>query len=120
VKFLVDMNLSPFWVPFLQAARFEAVHWSSLGDPAAKDAEIMDWARRNDLVVFTHDLDFGALLANTRNAKPSVLQVRTQDVTPVVLGPKVIAAARQFENDLIRGALVTVDENRSRARILPL
>lgn len=34
----------------------------------------MAYARANGLVVFTHDLDFGVLLALTRGAGPSVLQ----------------------------------------------
>src|SRR3989442_11024573 len=120
MKVLVDMNLSPDWMPVLQAGGFEAVHWSTVGNPRAKDPEIMQWARDNDFVLFTHDLDFGTLLANARAAKPSVLQVRTQDVTPAALGPKVIAALRQFASVLADGALISLDEHRSRARILQL
>lgn len=45
----------------------------------------MAWARANDYIVFTHDLDFGAMLALTNAESPSVIQVRTQDVTPPIL-----------------------------------
>jgi predicted nuclease of predicted toxin-antitoxin system len=31
MKVLVDMNLSPRWVPLMAAAQIEAVHWSSVG-----------------------------------------------------------------------------------------
>jgi predicted nuclease of predicted toxin-antitoxin system len=31
MKFLVDMNLSPLWVPFLADQGFEAIHWSTAG-----------------------------------------------------------------------------------------
>jgi predicted nuclease of predicted toxin-antitoxin system len=57
------MNLSPGWVPFLREQGFEAVHWSTVGDPRATDSAIMRWALANGCVVFTNDLDFGALLA---------------------------------------------------------
>jgi len=40
----------------------------------------MDWAKDNGYVVFTHDLDFSALLAATQAECSSVIQVRTQDV----------------------------------------
>ncbi len=80
----------------------------------------MDWARANDYVVFTHDLDFGAILAVTRTEGPSVLQVRAQNVLPEHLGEVVIAALRQFAQQLEVGALITVDEGTSRARILPI
>ncbi len=84
------------------------------------DRVIMDWARANDYVVFTHDLDFGAILAVTRAEGPSVLQVRAQNVLPEHLGEVVIAALRQFAQQLEAGALITVDEGTSRARILPI
>lgn len=65
----------------------------------------MDWARVNGYVVFTHDLDFGALLAVTHAEGPSVIQVRTQDVTPDHLAPIVINALRQyFAGPLVRTA----------------
>ena len=38
MKFLIDMNLSPLWVPFLGAHGFGAVHWSTVGDPRAPDS----------------------------------------------------------------------------------
>ena len=80
----------------------------------------MDWTRANDYVVFTHDLDFGTILAVTRAEGPSVLQVRAQNVLPEHLGEVVIAALRQFAQQLEAGALITVDEGTSRARILPI
>jgi predicted nuclease of predicted toxin-antitoxin system len=79
----------------------------------------MAWAVANQHVVFTHDLDFGTMLALTRALGPSVLQVRGKNVLPDHLGPIVMAALRQHEADLVAGALVVVDEARSRVRVLP-
>jgi predicted nuclease of predicted toxin-antitoxin system len=120
MKLVVDMNLSPAWVESLRAAGYEAAHWSTLGDPRATDAEIFRFARDQDWVVFTHDLDFGALLAHTQSGKPSVFQVRTRDVTPDHLGPLILKTLHQFTAELEGGALVTVDEARQRVRLLPL
>ena len=120
VKVLVDMNLSPGWVPVLENHGRPAVHWSTVGDPRATDRAIMAWALTHKYVVFTHDLDFGTALALTHAAGPSVIQVRGQDVLPDHMGPLVVAAIRQHEADLEAGALVVVDESRSRVRVLPL
>jgi len=79
----------------------------------------MAWAKENGHVVFTHDLDFGTLLALTQAEVPSVLQVRAQDIAPTALGPTVAVALRRFEDELGRGALVTVDPARARVRVLP-
>lgn len=119
-KVLVDMNLSPEWVPVLIGAGFESIHWSTVGNPRARDTEIMAWARANGFVVFTHDLDFAATLALTHAAGPSVLQLRGQAVLPENASAPVVATLRQRETELSAGALVVVEQNRSRVRILPL
>jgi predicted nuclease of predicted toxin-antitoxin system len=120
MKLLVDMNLSPRWVGVLAGAGVDAVHWSAVGAQDAPDTEIMAYAAAKDFVVLTHDLDFGAILAATHGEKPSVVQLRADDVNPDVVGPRVLAAIRQMEAELQAGALLTVDSNRTRLRLLPL
>lgn len=120
MKLLIDMNLSPRWVSFLADMNIEAVHWSTCGAKTAPDSEIMAYASKNVYVVLTHDLDFGAILAATHGEKPSVVQIRSEDVSPDVIGKQVIAALRQMASQLEEGALLTVDPNRTRMSILPL
>ncbi len=120
VKILIDMNLSPDWVPLLSRHGWTAIHWSSVGDPRAVDREIMAWAVANEYIVFTHDLDFGTLLALTHAVGPSVIQVRGQDILPDHMGPLILAALRRHEADLESGSLLVVDEKRSRVRVLPI
>lgn len=120
VQLVIDMNLSPEWVDELARHGWSAIHWSTVGDPRAEDVVIMDWALANDHVVFTHDLDFGAMLALTHAMGPSVLQVRGQKVMPEDIGSLIIAALRQYDAELATGALIVVDEKKSRVRVLPL
>jgi predicted nuclease of predicted toxin-antitoxin system len=120
MKLLVDMNLSPRWVSLLADAGLEAAHWSTLGAANASDAEIMAFAKANGYVVLTHDLDFSAILAATHGDKPSVVQIRAEDVSPDVIGKPVTDALRQMTAELEDGALLTIDPNRTRLRLLPL
>jgi predicted nuclease of predicted toxin-antitoxin system len=120
MKVLLDMNLAPSWVVFLQEEGFEAVHWSAVGNPRASDNTIMEWARRGGYVVFTHDLDFSALLAAVETTGPSVLQVRAQDVLPESLGQSVVDCLRMHAAALEQGAIVSVDSISSRVRVLPI
>ncbi len=120
MKLLVDMNLSPRWIEFLSSREFAAVHWSSVGRADAADAELMSYAATNDLVVLTHDLDFSAILAANHGEKPSVVQVRANDLRPEAIGDSVIQALRQMAEELDKGALLTVDPKRTRIRLLPL
>lgn len=66
MKILVDINLSPLWIPFLTGEGFTAIHWSQVGKATAADAEILDYAAAGSFVILTHDLDFGTLLAKRR------------------------------------------------------
>jgi len=120
VHLVIDMNLSVEWVTELALHGWSAVHWSTIGDPRADDSVIMAWALANSQVVFTHDLDFGTMLALTNAIGPSVLQVRGQNVLPEDIGPMVVAALRQHDAALAAGALVVVDEKKYRVRVLPL
>src|SRR6266481_2728280 len=106
MKILIDMNLSPDWVKVLAAQGWETVHWSSIGDIRATDQIIFHWARENAYVVFTHDLDFGAILAATNADAPSVFQIRVQDVFPQVFSKRVIQVFREYASMLESGALI--------------
>ena len=114
------MNLSPSWVGFLEARGISSLHWSSAGRATAPDVEILAYAKRQDFVVFTHDLDLGQMLVMDALRGPSVLQVRTQDVLPSAIGELVLGAIQVSQLHLEAGALVTVDAVRRRVRILPL
>lgn len=120
VPILIGMNLSPGWVDYLEQSGGTATHGSQVGDPRAKDSEIMQWAAANGRTILTHDLDFGALLALARASGPNVIQLRGSDVLPDVAGPAVLAALARFLQELAAGALVTVDIGRQRVRLLPL
>ena len=120
MKIVVDMNLSPDWAVWLGALGHDAVHWTRVGDPRAKDTAIMAWAMAEGRVVLTNDLDFGAILAATGATGPSVLQLRTEDLLPDTCGPRLAAAMTQFRTELDGGALVTVDAHTERASVLPI
>lgn len=120
MKLIVDMNLSPRWVGFLAGVGIEAAHWSTLGAKNGPDSEIMAYAKANNYVVLTHDLDFSEILAASQGEKPSVVQIRAEDVSPDEIGKQVIAALQQMAYELEEGALLTIDPTRTRLRVLPL
>jgi predicted nuclease of predicted toxin-antitoxin system len=120
MKFLIDMNLSPTWVVLLGEADWDAAHWSVLGSPNAPDSEIMAFAAANGYVLITHDLDFGAILAVTHGRKPSVVQIRAENVSAEAIGRQTVAALRHLRAELEAGALLTIELDRTRVRLLPL
>ena len=119
MKIIIDMNMTPDWIDLFARVGVDAFHWSMLGAQDAQDTEILDYARLNQFVVLTHDLDFGTILAATSDASPSVIQIRTADVSPTYIGNQVVAAVLLMANELEQGALLTLGPARSRVRLLP-
>lgn len=120
MKFVIDMNLSPKWVSYFVEAGYHAVHWENIGRIDDEDSTIMQWARLNGHIVFTHDLDFGSMLAATNARSPSVIQIRVQDVSPESLSPLLFEIIEKYRQQLIHGSLVIVDKRKQRVRLLPL
>jgi predicted nuclease of predicted toxin-antitoxin system len=125
MKILVDMNLTPLWVPFLTEEGIEAVHWSSIGSPDDPDTEIFTYAKNNNFVIFTNDLDFGYILVITHGKKPSIIQARAKFLIPDTIGETVVSTIKMFADDIEAGAIVTIDQRRTsgsktRVALLPL
>ena len=120
MKILIDMNLSPNWATVLREASIEAVHWSQVGRATTPDPAIMAYAAANGFVILTNNLDFGIALAISDGEKPSVVQIRGEDLRPVSIRSQVVQALRQMQVELEAGALLTIDPKRTRLRLLPL
>jgi predicted nuclease of predicted toxin-antitoxin system len=101
-------ELSPRWVTHLKAAGFDAMHCIEVG-ATARDEEIMTWAIWTDAVVLTHNLDFSAILAFSKNTKPSVVQIRAEDLNSDKIDAPVVSAINQTQSELTAGAIVSVD-----------
>jgi predicted nuclease of predicted toxin-antitoxin system len=77
---------------------FEAIHWSTVGATNAPDKKITAWAKNNNYVILTHDLDFGTILAVSQASAPSVIQIQTQNLLSFDFQSLLISVLRQFRN----------------------
>jgi predicted nuclease of predicted toxin-antitoxin system len=119
VTIVIDMNLSPDW-EHVFAEYCDIEHWSRIGDSDTPDALILEWAKKRGHIILTNDLDFGAILAATHLDSPSVFQIRSMCLDPLVIGAEVLACFKKFEQDLKEGALISYDLRKARVRRLPL
>jgi predicted nuclease of predicted toxin-antitoxin system len=120
MKFVIDVNLSRKWLHVLLAAGLEAVYWSDFGNEEDGDDMIMAWARDNNSIVLTCDLDFNAMLAASGASKPSVVQLRPGKHRPELLIGRLALALKAYHMHLDAGALLTIDFGSSRVSRLPL
>ncbi len=89
-------------------------------DEKSKDMEILDYARAHNKVVITHDLDFSMLLAVSGHEKPSVINLRLENVQPRHVKKHIIEVVSELEKELSTGIVVSVDEISARYRNLPI
>ncbi|WP_337871531.1 DUF5615 family PIN-like protein [Meiothermus sp.] len=120
MKILLDMNLTPRWVGFLHERGYQAVRWSEVGLASANDLEVLRFAAREGYLLLTHDLDFGDLLAYSREARPSVVILRGVDLRPEASGEHLLRVLATAVEELETGAIVVMDAQRIRVRPLPL
>ena len=71
MKLILDMNIPPKLVELLKQKQVCAGHWYLIGSPSAEDAEIMEYARNNNCIVVTCDLDFTSI--STKRARVRLL-----------------------------------------------
>ena len=121
MKIVVDMNLSPEWVPLFARNGFEACHWKDIGAADAPDVEILFWAAQHDHVVLTQDLDFAQLLFMTRAVTPSVVLLRIHKEHDDAIRHHILRSFHQLSSLLESGhRLVVLDEHRARWQTLPM
>lgn len=120
MRFLLDMNLSPTWIPLLAEQGWDACHWSGVGPHDAPDTELMSWARESGRIVITQDLDFSQLLFATADAGPSVVLVRMKDEFDLAGRGHVCRSIKFAAQALQTGALLIISGGRARLRLLPI
>jgi predicted nuclease of predicted toxin-antitoxin system len=120
MKFLVDECLSPATARTLADAGHDAVHVTDVGLGGHPDDAVMAAAGTDGRVIVSADTDFGQLLARSNAQLPSVILFRGAEVAPVALAGLLLANLDRFEEDLERGAVVVILDDRIRIRRLPM
>lgn len=120
LSFLADMNISPLTVADLRGRGWDIVRVSEVMDKATRDVDLLEYARLRDMVIITQDLDFSMLLAIKGYEKPSLINARLEEAKPEQVTSRIVDTVAELEEELVKGAVVTVDEDSVRYRYLPI
>lgn len=114
-KLLLDQGLPRSTAAILRAREWDVVHVAEIGLSAAKDLEILRYAYEHGRVVVTLDADFHTLLMVNKLSSPSVIRLRLEGLKGGDLAGVLEALWQDVSDDLMQGAMVTV--NRKSIRV---
>jgi len=120
MKLLLDQGLPRSAGALLRKAGLDALHTAECGLATASDAAIIGYARQDERIVITLDADFHALIALSGATAPSVVRIRIQGLRADTLSDLVRHVVQECREDLLVGALVSVEADRVRVRKLPI
>jgi len=120
IQLLADMNISPQTVTFLQQQGWDMIRVSEVLSATASDSEILEFARREERVIVTQDLDFSTLLALSGYNQPSLITLRLLASDPDTVNQKLIEVLPTIKQELEEGCAVTMEDTVVRIRRLPI
>lgn len=114
------MNISPLTVLALRSLGYAIIRVSEKLPIDAPDDAILEFARLENRVIITQDLDFSRLLATAKYHAPSLITLRLSDTAPNAVTKKLEAVIPLIENALHQGVAVTISDRAYRMRPLPI
>ena len=117
---IIDENLPPSWVAFLETHQFTAHHWTQIGNVGDPDDCLWDYACANNGIILSQDLDFSRMLALRGTRLPSVIQLRLDSPLPEICGLDVVELLKTYSTRLQQGCLVVLYPHQHKIRLLPL
>ena len=120
LEFIANMNISPLTVEQLRKHGWDVVRVPEIMDMKSKDTDILDYARRENRIVITQDLDFSMLLALSGYSKPSLINLRLENARPDFVTARIVDVISTMEKELEEGVIITADETSARYRNLPI
>lgn len=120
IRLLADVHISPKTVADLQKQGYEIMRSSEVLPANAPDINILEFARTENWVVLTQDLDFSMLVALSKYSQPSLITLRLSSAKPDIVTKKLLDVLPQIEEALQEGSAITIQDESIRIRKLPV
>lgn len=120
MRFLADMGVSMSVVDWLRAQQHDVVHLRDEGLQRLPNGLIFTKAHSERRTVITFDLDFGEILASSKDSQTSVVLFRLNNTASQFVIQRLAAVLGEAQEALEQGAIVVVEDGRYRVRRLPL
>jgi predicted nuclease of predicted toxin-antitoxin system len=114
------MGISLEVVRWLRDEGHDAVHLREQSLERSADREVFSKALIEDRVILTFDLDFSEIAALSKSAPAKVIVFRLRNTRATNVIGRLSAVLMDSRVEFDRGAVVSVEENRHRVRLLPV
>ena len=118
MRLLLDMNMSPKVAERLRAEGDDAVHLRDLGLGHLQDDDVFAYAKTDQRIVVTFDLEFGEIVG--LGAGTGVILLRLRSVRLAHVQQRISVALIAAAESLRAGAVVLVEDARIRIRAWPI
>ena len=119
MKILADMHISPITVLFLRKLGYDVIRVNEILSPSASDKLIVETAINNNTVILTQDLDFSQIIALSGKSQPSLISLRLLSSRIEYVNSILEKILPRLEDDVKKGSIISVEDNRVRIRKLP-
>lgn len=119
MKFLLNENITPLIKDFFLTHGHQCFDIYETGLSGKKDEEVIEFAIANELIVVTHDLDYGRIISLSGKQFPSVITLRYKKISLEIIRNSLQQIIPPYSEQLISGVLLSVDEESIRVRRLP-
>jgi predicted nuclease of predicted toxin-antitoxin system len=120
IKFIADVHISPLTIERLEKNGYDIQRITEFLSPRAGDEEIINLSIEKNAVIITQDLDFSNLIVQHGLTKPSVISIRIEKPIPKKVAKILLELLPKIEEELLKGCIVSVDDNQFRIRQLPV
>jgi predicted nuclease of predicted toxin-antitoxin system len=120
MRVILDQGIPRDAAALLRERGCECTHTGEIGMARASDEEIIVWSLEHEATVVTLDADFHAILAVSGATGPSVIRIRRQGLDGLAVVKLVEEVLADYEFELTRGSLVTVQLNKTTCHKLPI
>jgi predicted nuclease of predicted toxin-antitoxin system len=116
MRLLLDQGLPRSAVRHLKQKGLSAMHAADVDLSTAADVAILEYCRREGLIIVTLDADFHAQLALSHAAAPSVIRVRIEGLRGEGIARVIAEVVQACASDLEHGAMISVQQSGIRVR----
>jgi len=120
MEYIADIHISPKTIKLLLDNGYKIRRVSDFLKCTASDHSILDLAAKENKTIITQDLDFSAILTERSTNKPSIITLRLNNAKPLRIAKILKKVLPQIENEVAKGCIAIIEEDRIRIRKLPI